>query len=158
VVPEFEPLNIRPILEKMELFLSPVSSDQRVFMAFDDPQGEYGKLFDGYSVLLQVPLYVASRRHIHLFPDWLAVFELNQQGAPDFWGREVDDVERQMQSWGADYVIVYQPSGTKLQRKWSKAGFRSLSHFSWAQLKDHLGDVRIHSGPTPDWWLLRKQN
>jgi hypothetical protein len=158
VVPEFRPFDIEPILQRVESFLSPVKKGEHILMAFQDPQRDYSRLFDGYAVLREVSLYLCSSRDIHFIPDWFGVFELNYEGGPDFWGREVSDVERQIKSWGADYVIVYQPSGTKLQHKWSKAGFRSLGHFSWTQLKDHIGDVRIHSGPTPDWWLLRKQS
>ena len=155
-VPKYKPFRVKPILQDMEDFLKPVSKGQRVLMAFDDLHEDYGKIFDGYRTLLEAPLYVAACKEIHFMPDWWGVFELNYEGAPDFWGREVEDVERQIKAWKADYVVIYQESGTELSEKWEAAGFRSLSHFSWAKYEKDFGDIRPYSGPIPDWWLLEK--
>ncbi|MCP4367449.1 MAG: hypothetical protein GY797_04935, partial [Deltaproteobacteria bacterium] len=152
-VPIFQPFTIEPILQDMENFLAPVSKGERVLMAFDDPRNTYEKIFDGYRVILEVPLYVAACKEIHFLPDWWGVFELNYEGAPDFWGRDVEDVERQMEYWKADYVVVYQDAGTELAKKWSEAGFRVLSHLSWAKYEKAFNVSRPYKGPTPDWWL-----
>ena len=50
--------------------LSVVSPADRVYFAFDDPRGSYSNIFDGYRVIHELPLMVASNREIHLFPDW----------------------------------------------------------------------------------------
>ena len=52
IVPIFKPFNIMPIINEMESFLSVVKQDERVIMAFDEPQGEYERVFDGYRILL----------------------------------------------------------------------------------------------------------
>lgn len=156
LVPILRPLNIRPLLNEMIKFLSPVQSRERILMAFEDPQGEYSNLFDGYRALVELPLYVSSERNIHFIPNWHAIFELNYEGAPDFWGREVHDVERQMEAWEADYVIVYQRSGTELEKKWATAGFKEVSHFPWGKYDKYFEDIKPYRGYTPDWWLLKK--
>lgn len=156
IVPAYKPFRVKPILDDLEVFLQPVSKNSRVLMAFDDPEGDYGKIFDGYRVLLEVPLYVAARKEFHLMPDWWGVFELNYEGSPDFWGREVKDVEKQMKVWHANYVVIYQESDSELEKKWKEAGFRVLSHFSWAKYEKEFAYIRPYSGHTPDWWLLQK--
>jgi len=151
VVPKFKPFDISPILNEMTKFLSPVQEGQRVHMAFDDPHGRYELIFDGYRILLETPLYIAARKNFHFMPDWWGVWELNSESDRDFWGREVDDVKNQMNAWCADFVVVYQESGTELDDKWKLAGFKQASRFSW---KEFEGYARPYSGPAPDWWLL----
>jgi hypothetical protein len=156
VVPRYKPFSVRPILEEMNKFFEFVFPGKRVLIAFDDPAGSYEELFGGHGALLQVPLYVGSQRGFHVIPDWSAVFELNYVGAPDFWGREVGDVERQMAFWKADFVVVYQDSHTVLDRKWISSGFEIVSHFSWAQFETLFGEMKPYPGLPPEWWLLKK--
>ena len=158
VVPRYKPFNVQPILDEMRKFLGSVLPGERVLVAFDDPQGSYEELFRGYGVLLQVPLYVASERGFNLIPDWSAVFELNYDGAPDFWGREVEDVESKMAFWKADFVVVYQETGTTLDEIWARRGFRKLSHFSWAKFEGLFDGMMPHPGSPPEWWLLKKRS
>ena len=155
-VPKYKPFRVNPILQDIENFLQPVSKGQRVLMSFDDPHGVYGKIFDGYRTLLEAPLYVAACKEIHFIPDWYGVFELNYKEAPDFWGRQVEDVEKQMKVWKADYVVIYQESDTELDTKWARAGFQMLSYFSWTNYDKEFETARPYRGPTPDWWLLEK--
>ena len=140
--------------EGMERFLAPVKPGQRVLMAFENPNGVYEKIFDGYRVLLELPLQVAAKKEVHFMPDWWAVFEVNYDGAPEFWGRDVESVKDNLLTWKTDYVVIYQDSQTKLNPKWEEAGFEALSHFSWLSYEKDLG-TKLYSGETPDWWLLK---
>ena len=76
-------------------------------MAFDNPQGVYENVFDGYRTLLELPFYVSSEREIHFVPDWWAVYDSNFEGAPDFWGRDVDSVIEDTKRWKADYNVIW---------------------------------------------------
>lgn len=152
----FRPTNIALLLKEFEKFLSPVSKGQRVLMTLENPRNRYEAIFDGFGVLLQLPSYVASEKMIHFIPDWYGVFELNYWEAPDFWGREVDEVERQMKYWKADYVIVYQENEAELDEKWGLNGFREISHFSWLQFDGFFSDLKPYPGSPPEWWLLKK--
>lgn len=155
VVPRLAPYDVRPLVRAMQDFLRPVQAGQRVLMAFDDPRGSYERIFDGYRVLLELPLYVAAERGIHFMPDWWAVFESNYRGGPEFWGREVPQVLENARRWHADYVVVYGPTGTAPSAEWREAGFAPVTRFSWAEHEDQLHRVRPYRGPPPDWWLLR---
>ncbi len=150
VVPKLAPFPIKPFLNAMEEFLKPVQKGQRVLMAFDDPKGDYHKVFDGYRVLLELPLYVASRKEIHFMPDWWAVFETNYEGAPEFWGREIKAVSHNVKRWKADYVVIYQENNPELETKWLEAGFEALTEFSWNMMP--LKDSTLLA---PKWWLLK---
>lgn len=156
-VPEFKPFDIRILLSYMERFLKPVQPGERVLMGFNDPQGEYEQIFDGYRLLLEAPLYIASAKGFHFMPDWWGVFQLNYEGAPDFWGREVDEVEKQRKAWKAEYLVVYQTSGNRLNEKWGAAGYQDITHISWAQIQDQLGTFRLNIDSGLDWWLLQKE-
>jgi len=156
VAPVYEPFLVSPIITDLEEFLDPVTPGSRVLMCFDDPEDKLIKIFDGYRVLLEGLLYAAARRGIHLMPDWHGVFALNYAGAPDFWGREVHQARQQMQNWQADYLVIYQPAGSELDPAWQTAGFQDLTQFSWTKYDDLFGPVKPYTGPTPDWWLLKR--
>ena len=156
IVPVLQPVNILPVLNEIHMFLSPAEKGSTILMAFEDPENKYEKLFDGYRSLVDAPKYVASEKDIHLLPYWWEIFEINYEGAPDFWGRDVEDVQRQMEKWSADYAIVYQENDPILDKKWTEAGFKKLTHISWKKYQDFFGGAFPFTEPAPDWWLLGK--
>jgi hypothetical protein len=155
IVPKLAPFSIRELQAGMEKFLEPVHEGQRVLMAFESPNGVYENIFDGYRILLELPLYVASGRKIHFVPDWWAVFELNRKDALELWGRDPAGVEENIRRWKADFAVVYQPSGSALDDAWDQRGFKVAGKFSWKEY-GHLFEEMPYSGATPDWWLLKK--
>lgn len=157
IVPRYAPFSVKELISAMKEFLSPVQSGERIFMAFENPKGNYDNVFDGYRTLLELPCYVASTKEIHYFPDWWAVYKLNYEGAPDFWGRDLASVQKNLKEWKADYLVIYQESGTELNHQWEEAGFETLNKFSWADYEEELRGEKPYSGATPDWWLLKKQ-
>lgn len=156
VVPKLSPFPINRLIDGMERFLEGVPSGERVLMAMDNPRGRYEGIFDGYRVLVELPLYVAATREIHLMPDWMGIFETNHDGAPEFWGRDVESVRRNVDRWCAEYVLVYQEGGTRLSPDWMSASFSVVGKFSWEDYKEDLRGQPICAGRAPDWWLLRK--
>jgi hypothetical protein len=152
-----EPVDITPLEFQMQAFLDPVAPGQRVLMAFSDPGGIYENLFDKYSALLQLPLYVSATRGIHFMPDWWAVFETNHEDAPSFWGRSVAAVSNNAEFWHADFVVVYQDTGTTLDDDWTEAGFVQCGEFDWGDFSPvPLEHGRWFGDRIPKWWLLRR--
>ena len=154
VVPALVPFNVHRFLDGMRKFLAPIHKGERVLMAFDDPYGIYENIFDGQRFIVELPLYVAAEREIHLFPDWTAVFQTNYEDAPDFWGRDVGSVQRNSVYWNADYVVIYQKQGIDLDEKWQSAGFELVDKFSWSNYSDELSSV-YRAEELTDWWLLK---
>jgi hypothetical protein len=138
----------------MDRFLGPVREGARVLMALNDPGRALDRLFDGYVQLLEVPRFVAVRKSIHFMPDWWAILDLNFEGAPGIWGRDVDSVRTNLARWNAGFAVVYQSGGTELDPTWRAAGFDVLSQFSWRDYEPDLGRFRPAAGDLPEWWLL----
>ncbi|MFT3892223.1 MAG: hypothetical protein QM730_11365 [Anaerolineales bacterium] len=153
IVPPAPLFNIRPLMDGMKKFLSPLQEGQRILMAFNNPQGIYENLFDGQRVLLELPCYVSAVKGVHYMPDWWAVFEINYEGAPDFWGRDLLAAIQNVKQWKADYLVVYQEEGEMtLDPKWMDAGFRLAGEFVWSEYMKESRE--FYQGPLPNWWLL----
>jgi len=151
------PFNVSPILDEIEIFLNPVEKEKRIIIAFNDPNGDYNKIFDGQRFLLDFPMYVATRKNIHLMPDFSSVFEANFNDAPNLWGTSVSDIKKQIKDWDADYCIIYQLNMTMLESKWEKEGFINVSHLSWKCLAAKQ-NYNLPGGLYPDWFLLKATN
>lgn len=163
---ESEPVSVRvhapfdhSILEdELEDFLLQVPKNQRVMMAFEDPGRAYENIFDGHRVFMEMSLFVAARKGIHLFPDWHFITENNYENAPDTWGRTMPDVLRKSKEWDSDYVMIYQETGSSLAPQWNES-FESLGQFDWGEYTDLLrGELpRFGALKPPKWFLLRRR-
>jgi hypothetical protein len=152
IVPKLSPFPIQPFLNGMEEFLKPATKNEKIFMAFNHPKGEYLKIFDGYKFHIELPFYIANKRELLIVPNSLSVLEANYEGAPDFWGREVDEVLENVKKWDASYAIIYQEEDKHLDGKWTQAGFRPLTEFDWKNYSSYFDEYDV---PKPKWWLLR---
>jgi hypothetical protein len=150
------PFDHAPLEQAIEAMVAPVDAGSRILFAFEDPGGVYERVFDGYRVLLELPLHVCARRSVHLFPDWHAVAETNRIGAPDFWGRVPERVLQHARTFGAGYVCAYTRPDENLAGAWADLGFVLVSRFDWAEWSDELACHAVWpvSGP-PCWYLLR---
>jgi len=152
-----KPYCIRQLIECLEKFLVKVNSNEKVLFAFDDPNNTYENIFDGYRVLFEAPLYVATEKRIHMFPDWWAVLDNNYCGAKEFWGRDVMSVNKNVKEYQPDYVIVYQESGSKLCEDFPNNGYTLISELDWNRLANELEFEKpwLDTCSTPKWWLLK---
>jgi len=152
VVPKLRPFHVKPFVEGMMRFLNPVNKGQRVLMAFENPVGNYNNICDGYRVHTELLLYAASLKEINYMPEFLAVFEVNYEGAPEFWGREVKEVMQNINQWKVDFVIIYQENDTQLDPKWVESGFDPVGEFDWVDFSPMLEESYMMK---PKWWLLK---
>ncbi|RJQ30406.1 hypothetical protein C4565_00285 [Candidatus Parcubacteria bacterium] len=155
MVPVFKPVSVEILLDRLTAFIKPVLSGERVLMLFEDPKDEFGRIFDGYRILIQPLSYIASRMDILLLPDYWAINEMDFEGADGFWGRDPDSGVRNLRSWKADYLIIYTINGGQPDGEWLKRGFTIEGKFDWEEQADQLHGIRPFSGPTPTWWLLK---
>lgn len=149
-----KPFFIKPLVDDTKRFLSEVSKGDKIFMAFNNPHDIYERLFDGYRYLLELPFYVATQKGVGLLPNWFAVFEYNYQGAPEFWGRDVESVRKNLEYWKAEYVIIYQKPDDTLNKEWEKNGFKLLSTFNWNDYKEYLDETLLGLTENLTWFLL----
>ena len=155
LVPRGKPFNIRRIIVLLEAFFKDVHKDEKVLMSFNDPDNDYEKIFDGYRRLVELPHYVANLKEFHFMPDFWGVFELNYEGAPDFWGREAEDSVRNIKTWEVDYILVYQKAGTELDNVWERKGFKVLETIDWQEVENNLGYKKFYKPESPCWWILK---
>ena len=153
------PFDNEIILNDMRKFLSPVKSHETIYFAYNDPKNIYNNIFDGYKVIYEVPLCVAADRGIHLFPDTYAVMETNFEGAPQCWGRSIDEVVSNCKRWKASYAIIYQETCTEIDRRWLDE-FNCVSEFDWSDSTTLLrgADLWKRGNPVPKWFLLKRKN
>lgn len=152
----FSPFDIEILLIKLREFFDCISSGERVLFSFNDPQGVYDNIFDGYRILHEAPLAVAAERKIHLIPDWYAVMETNHDAAPPIWGKSVGEVRRNMNYWQAKYAIIYQGSGTQLSSEW-RDQFEVVAEFDWLSVYEEkiILETISKSLKPPKWWLVK---
>jgi hypothetical protein len=150
-----KPVDTSAILTGIDRFITRAGRDQRILMCFDNPQNTYEKLFDGYRQLIEPIHYVANTNKIHFMPDFWGVFELNYEGAKDFWGRDIASVKKNIQSWNADFIIIYQESGTDLDDCWKEEQFEVCASIDWQEFHEENKLDKFYTPPVPKWWLLK---
>lgn len=153
VIP-LKPFFIKPYFDAFEIFFEQVQEREKVIFAWNDPKDQYEKVFDGYRRIYEVALYVATTLKIHLTPDWWTVFELNYEGAPDFWGRSVKEVKLKLEEWNSKYVIVYQEDNSILDDKWIEADFNIISQFDWGNFTEDFKPYDKIDVDGLNWWLM----
>lgn len=156
-LPALKPFNINPIVTDMNVFLQDVKEGEKILFAFDNPQKDYSKIFDGYRNLIEPALYVASNKEIHLIPDWYFIIDTNFEGAPEYWGRDVKNVQENTKKLNASYVIIYQETGTKIDPKWENSGFQIISEYDWKNFYIENNYINPFNSTIPKWWLLKVQ-
>lgn len=150
----YKPFPIQDALARIQKLLKPVPQDSRVMIAFDDPAGEYNRVYDGYSNLMETLSFLGQERKIHVFPDWHLVFMSGQHA--NFFGRTPDEVLKNAAQWDAGYAIIYQKSDRKLDNVWADHGFEILSSFDWRDMDDLYGaHGRFKNEDVPIFWLLK---
>lgn len=154
----YVPFHIHPLVECAKNMLAGVPENSRILLVLDNPNGQYDKIFDGYRTNYELIFYAGNLKKILVFPDWWAISENNTADAPEFWGREPEEVITNIIYWRAEYVLIYQNSNTELETKWVEAGFIEISHLDWGDLKKEYMDGEIcwpNNQPDPKWFLLK---
>lgn len=154
-----KPFKITNICKCACNFFSKIPIDSRILIICKDPCGKYNNLFDGYRNIYELAYYVANLQKILVFPDWYAIGANNNNNSNSFWGTSIDAVNKNIRTWNADYILIYQPSKSDLDTKWKNDGFSKISTLDWGDLlnEDLDGEICWDSlNFTPKWFLLRK--
>lgn len=151
VVPKREPFLIQPLIEEMNNFLQVIQKGDRIFFSFKSPEGKYENFFDNQRVLLELPLYIASMKEFHLFPDFYLVFQDNTtDDLPNFWGRDLATMRQIVKYWDCRYILYY--SKDKSEDIFTKSNYRLVSELDWnyldkeynLELSENIKDVKWH--------------
>jgi len=133
VVPKREPFLVQPLVDEIDSFLQDISKRKKVLFSFENPNGNYGNLFNGQRVLLELPLYIASIKEFHLFPDFYLVFQDNTtDDLPSFWGRDLTSIGQIVKDWDCQYVIYY--SKDKSEEIFLDKNYQLVTSLDWDSL------------------------
>ena len=154
--PVVRPFNIAPYLDRIKEFIKPAGRPDRIFLAFNDPGTSYNEIFDGFHGLYELLHYCAALEEIHTLPDWYAILETNDEGAPNFWGRTPEEVRKNMDIWNAEYGLIYELRTLSDEQEWKNQGLEVVSVFHWETFRRDLGNSIFFYNGWPTWKLLRK--
>ena len=155
ILPISKPLNVSVLRAKVESFISPIKSGERVLFAFPDPDNQYEKVFDGYRQFIELPYYLAMQKDITMFPDWWAVFELNYEGATELWGTEPNAVNANRVEWNCDYVIVYENEKYPYDASKWLVDYEKVETMDWSQFEEMFAGYKKLRINDLKWHLLK---
>lgn len=153
-LPKLQTLNSKKLYNAFDKFFERVPKDNRVFIAFDDPGRDYEKVFNGMRVLIELPHFVATRREIHLFPEWWSVFELNYPESESVWANSVSELNKMCEKWNANYYIVN--SKSQVYNEMDNIEEDCIAKLNWADYEELVQDKRLQKTNLPKWYLMTK--
>ena len=76
-------------------------------MAYQNPQGQYGQLFNGFRIYNEPIQYAASLNGLNFLPDWYTIMSNNHSDSPeDFWIGTPDKAAKYMSQHNINFVII----------------------------------------------------
>lgn len=140
----------------MRQFFNVVPDGERVMFSFTDPNGKYEQVFDGYRVLIELPVYICSKRNILLFPTFYTIEtdNLQNQNLP-IWGIEVNEIVNNMKCNSCRYSIYISSNKNGLP-KTIQESFNILSTFDWELFAPEIHDDPLwkRNFPLPTFYLM----
>ena len=154
VVPRRKPFPVYLILEKVRHFFKDIKPREKILMAFDDPDGDYNRVFDGYRRICEAAFYVGTEKGANIFPDFYAVVDNNHEGAIEFWGRDPVTVNARSKQFKASWVIMYDTESNRLD--FDEYDLKLHETLSWDQFDSLFkGHSPYPKCEHPTWYLLR---
>ncbi|MFY9100648.1 hypothetical protein OZY48_06345 [Aliarcobacter cryaerophilus] len=102
-----KPYNIKNDIEKLCQMYEQIPSGEKLLVAYKNPNGQYGNIFNGYRVFNEPLQYAATIKNICLFPDWYMVFENNKEDSNEsFWFDKEEDIIDYMKANEISYVLI----------------------------------------------------
>ncbi|TXC81528.1 hypothetical protein [Luteibaculum oceani] len=114
LLPSVEPFLIALFLKSVEDFIKPIPENQKVLIAFRNPNNRFENIYDGYRIFVEPISYECNRKKVHMIPDWWFINDLNYEGAPEYWGTSPEQIEDNMKELGCQFIIIFETSKTKL--------------------------------------------
>lgn len=143
LVPERRPIFVGDAISKVREFLNGIDSGERILFQFDNPNGSYNRIFDGYRNVYELLLYCGNLQNLHIFPDWYFIQETNTSDGLEVWGRNLADVFLTKEKISFDYFIAYETQTNPLS-----AEFYNNSRISKIRSLN-LSDLRDDFSPDP---------
>ena len=136
-VPDRRPIFVGNAISTVREFLNGINSGEKVLFQFDNPNGSYNKIFDGYRNFYELLLYCGNTQGLHIFPDWYFIQETNTPDGLEVWGRKVSDVFSSREKISFTHFIAYETQTNPLPDEFHKdRRISKLRSLNLSDLKD----------------------
>lgn len=160
IPPKTQPFKIKPILNKMDNFLSCIPSGERVVALIPPPAHNfYENIFNGWRLYIETPSYICNLRDIHYMPDWWSINDNNHIDGKNLWAVTPDDAHSLLQTFPAKYALLYIHDDGSLDstilKKWTESNFEFIGDFSWQEIKKEHFHSNFYAPTMPRIILVR---
>ncbi|MFQ5442990.1 MAG: hypothetical protein ACE5EK_00085 [Nitrospinales bacterium] len=152
--PVSQPFDLAPYFDEVDHFLDKLSPGAQIFLANNNPEGDYNNLYDGYLVLYELLFYRCSLKGLTPIPDfYFSVLKPN----PLHWGQSPEAIRKSLDEFNASFVLIYSREGDAGIDFWGKAGFVHLSSLPWKQFEKKLKFCPVFEGGFITWHLFERE-
>ena len=104
-----KPFDISEIFDSVEELILMIPKEGTLTMNFNNPHGDYGKIFDELNPQREVFSYIATKHKRLFYPDSYCVYQdnSNELSKNIVWGRENEQIHQLLDSTKANYTIFY---------------------------------------------------
>lgn len=145
-----KPLSIDSVTNSMGKFISKAIPGSRIMLVFNNPEGQYERIFDGYRHAVELAVYSGYQHHCCVFPNWYMLFSLNRENDQDPWIQDCNELQKKSEIWKVDYIVY---NGDSFECDFKSMGYRIVAIY-----KEELIDIDVYSKaqykkPT---WIMAK--
>ena len=124
----FKSFNKFNLINSIKKFTEKVQKKQVVLFAYNNPNKNYDKIFDGYRYVIEAIYYHFQERKIRSFPDWYSIWEENNN-KKIFWGRNYQTIFKNLKKLKSNFLVYYSDQ-KKIKDLSILKNFKILSNFS----------------------------
>ncbi len=101
------PFSAHAEIHHLQDFFRSVPKGEKVIMAYRNPNGDYGQIFNGYRIFNEPIQYAASLNGLKYMPDWYTIMSNNTEESPeDFWIETPDQAYTYMHEQSIFFIVV----------------------------------------------------
>lgn len=156
-----KPFDISEIFDSVEEFILMIPKEETLTMNFNNPHGDYGKIFDGLNSQREVFGYIATKHKRLFYPDSYCVYQdnSNELSKNIVWGRENEQIHQLLDSTKANYTIFYSKieNGHKAIKANKLIGFKCISTFDWGKFEDNFSFYNYEIKKDQRYWHLMRR-
>ena len=137
MVPERRPIFVGDAILTVREFLNGIDSGERILFQFDNPNGSYNRIFDGYRNVYELLLYCGNLQNLHIFPDWYFIQETNTSDGLEVWGRNLTDIFVSREKISFNHFIAYETQTNPLPAEfYNDSRISKIRSLNLSDLKD----------------------
>lgn len=151
----FKSFNKYDLINSIKKFTKKVQKKQVVLFAYNNPNKNYDKIFDGYRYVIEAIYYHFQERKIRCFPDWYSIWEENNN-KKIFWGKDYQTICKNLKKLKSSFLVYYSDQ-KKIRDLNILKNFKILSNFSMKRDYFNENSLWNNKNKTVYFYLLEKK-